>query len=210
MPFLSPNFRPTTARRVTHMGSSEAREHFALCSVQKAPPEFAQQSEKEFAEWMFERLAPYFEVKEQVRGMNAEHDTILRVDAVITLKEDPTKVYALELKKPVLGSKCIDAGHLLRQAVDYRYTIWNGYGKLPVLICPGFEGRLQTDGTAHPVRDYATYSRIAAAFGIGELMFTYSGDLCIKFAGSHEHWYSHRGLTSDGRTWRLPGARVGH
>jgi hypothetical protein len=207
--FLSPGLQ---ARLDTRNGVYRPEVPLAqhITPTRIVPPDFAKQSEKEFETWLFYQLKPYFSIRKQVMGRNNALDKVFRIDAVVTLIDHPDKSYGLEIKKPILGDKTIDAGHLYRQAYDYRYTDWKDYGRLPILVCPGFEGRLRTDGTANPVTDYHTFARVAGALGIGELFYNYRGALCIKFAGEHEHWYSDRGLTHDGRTWRLPGARTGH
>jgi hypothetical protein len=206
MSFITPNF----CQRVLHKSKKPnvvQPTTVYITPTRVVPPDFAQQSEAQFSAWIIKQLRPYFFVEEQVWGTHLEGKK-LRVDAVITLIEDTSKQYAVEFKKPVVG-KTIDACHLLTQAIDYRRTDWTGYGKLPVLICPGFEGRLRSDGTANPWPDWHMYARAMAAHCVGELFFTYRGDLSVRFAGDHPHWTSTGGLTHDGRTWSHSGLQIG-
>ncbi len=65
----------------------------------------------------------------------------VRVDAVLEVPDSDSwhpnaRIWALEAKVPVLPHDSKDHAALVVQAVDYRYTAWDGFGPLPVMIWP--------------------------------------------------------------------------
>ena len=103
--------------------------------------------------------------------------TPVRIDAIITFNpalEMPVPAMGVEFKKYPLSHA--NRGKHLRQAIDYRLSVWeNGYGHLPVLMCPGFARRrfFRSNGETWSMSPgYDTCEadrRWVAAFGVGEL-----------------------------------------
>jgi hypothetical protein len=93
-------------------------------------------------------------LEREVSGTHVAAGGRLRVDAVIEAPDPDgwrTPRWALEMKKPQLGSDASDHAALVVQAADYRYVAWDGYGHLPVMVWPEpFATHL--DGATHATR----------------------------------------------------------
>jgi hypothetical protein len=96
----------------------------------------------------------------------------LRVDMVLEPKF--TSRFALgpvavEFKHPCRGCTR-DLGDHIKQAIDYRQTVWDGYGRLPVFLCPGFQHGAGWDGNGEAIdREYYKTIRVLGSLGLGEL-----------------------------------------
>ena len=130
-----------------------------------------------------------------------------RIDAVITFYPEVDREQTslgIEFKKQ--KHKTVEIGKILRQAVDYRHTIWDNYGPhLPILLCPDFRELYGARGVngfsgSDASRCAEIDKRMLAPFGIGELgMYSASGyfsnsspaeRLWISFAA--DSWLRHK------------------
>lgn len=129
-------------------------------------------------------LRPLFSIREEVRGEFVDPLTgerrNLRVDMIIDplpssgLRLGPM---AVEFKHPSTGRAIKGLGDHIRQAWDYRFTAWDGYGRLPVLMCPGWPRKdFIPHSTGHwfgnrSIEDlHAEHAvRVLGSLGVGEL-----------------------------------------
>lgn len=91
------------------------------------------------AEFVLAKMEPWFHVEEQVHGRywNGEQT---RVDAVLRPRDpdgwhDEDPAFAVEFKSAKPSS--VGAGYgWVAQAVAYTHCEWDGYGVLPIFLCP--------------------------------------------------------------------------
>jgi hypothetical protein len=124
-------------------------------------------SEQDLIKAAIAGLSPMFEVLPERWGTMKDIDDSthkVRVDLICVPRPGfdwPLGTFAVEVKEPTRGSNR-DLGDHLKQAFDYRMTLWDGFGRLPVLLCPGFQGSTSEDV-------YYKARRVCGSLGLGEL-----------------------------------------
>lgn len=103
-------------------------------------PDLGSLPESEIAERVLSALDPHFEARREVCGTHCSGRR-LRIDAVLWPRDparwhDEKPVFAVEFKRPV-GQ----GAEALGQCADYAHTRWDGYGHLPVFLCPAVVSR---------------------------------------------------------------------
>lgn len=96
-------------------------------------------NEKQFADQVLDDLSPYFHIEREVPGRYPTGEGV-RLDAVLRPSDpgpwfDDEPVFGVEFKFPGYGGLRDDAAQI-RQAVDYSYCEFEGYGRLGIFLCP--------------------------------------------------------------------------
>ena len=155
-------------------------------------------SEKELKKKVFERLRPYFHIFEEINGTHFSGKKF-RIDAVIkpidnTDWKNPNISFGIEFKKPSIEYDIRGVTGLIRQAYDYQYTVFEKFGKIPILICPLKLHPCLGEGSI-------TFARhLIGKFGIGEISNPKHRGLSIVFQESHYIWDERDGVTL-GKRW---------
>jgi hypothetical protein len=148
--------------------------------------------ESELAERVLDRLAPWFEISREVPGTFCDGKRRLRIDAVIRSKRvdssDRDVTFGLEFKRIAPVDDDNQWPRLVAQSVSYTHVDWDGFGRLLVFICPGYDG-------AHSLGELLTQ------FGVGELVLLYRYGLTFRMSGQRI-WSEHDGFIP-GRHWKL-------
>jgi len=160
-----------------------------------------QYSEAALSSAVLGRLSSSFYFQEQVWGRHISGSR-KRVDAVIwpknnTLWAKKDIAFGIEFKKPDSIMSLTDVTGMIRQAYDYLHTDFDGFGKIPILVCPL---RLQDryNGGNH---EMSIIRHLLGKFGIGEILVKqYNDEMAIVFQASHCIWSEHYGV-SLGKTW---------
>jgi hypothetical protein len=132
--------------------------------------------ESELKEALVESLADLFVARHECRGTHYDIQTgkesRLRVDLILEPWPDSGFTMgpiAVELKHPCRNA-CRDLGDHIKQAIDYRQTVWDGYGRLPVFLCPGLQSfdclRPRADWELN--REFFETMRVIGSLGMGE------------------------------------------
>lgn len=132
--------------------------------------------EAELRDALIESLAGLFVARTECRGTHHDiatgRESRLRVDLILEPMPDSGFTMgpiAVELKHPCRRA-CRDLGDHIKQAMDYRQTVWDGYGRLPVFLCPGLQSfdclRPRTDVELD--RDFYETMRVIGSLGMGE------------------------------------------
>lgn len=97
------------------------------------------EDEKQLADSVLTQLASHFEIQREVPGRYPTGQKV-RLDAVLRPLDpkpwyDDNPVFGVEFKSGARGGDRDDAA-ALRQAVDYSYSEFEGYGRLGIFLCP--------------------------------------------------------------------------
>lgn len=97
-------------------------------------------SEEQYADWVLGQLAPAFHICREVPGRYPTGESV-RLDAVLRPRDpgswfDDEPVFGVEFKRPVTGHAERDEAGQIRQAADYGYCEFTGYGRLGIFLCP--------------------------------------------------------------------------
>ncbi|WP_189956825.1 hypothetical protein [Streptomyces alanosinicus] len=171
--------------------------------------------EAALAKAVLRRLAPWFHIQREVPG---RHPTgrPCRIDAVLRPRDaqvwkNPQVALGVEFKS--WDSHVADASRKDRigwvaQAIDYPMVDWEGYGRLPVFMCPDPFVRnrnLPGDG----VDDVGHFvDGLLGQYNLGYLTLFNGNGLTMLMYGMNTVWYERHGV-SNGRNWTLR-PRTGH
>lgn len=164
-------------------------------------------TEQEFIDALIQGLSPMFEVRTECWG--TFHDVVMstshkvRVDLICSPLpglEWPLGTFAVEAKKPTRGG-CRHLGEHLKQAWDYRWTGWDGFGRLPVFLAPGFQGPKSSD-------IYYEARRICGCIGIGEIFLQRHTNLVSMFMSAQDLIIDGQ-VTTSGSKRRKAGRGIG-
>lgn len=158
-------------------------------------------SEAEFSKQILNRLEGDFNIYREVWGRHIYTKKNKRIDAVIKPIEymnwaNPDVSFGIEFKKPSSYLDATKVSGLIRQAYDYLYVDFQGFGRMPVLVCPLKIQDLYCDPGEMPF-----IRRILGKFGIGEIANGHTGQ-CIKFQNDHIIWSEKYGVQL-GKTWKF-------
>ncbi|MEU5908421.1 hypothetical protein ABZ780_29105 [Micromonospora sp. NPDC047467] len=128
-----------------------------------------------------------------------------RIDAVIqghdsTAWKDDDVTFGLEFKLPGRDSGIKGYTKWIAQAADYTHVDWDGFGRLPILTCPGpaaWLDRLQQHPSEDPLAGLAR--RLTGQLGLGEVQLRWHHGLTIIMNG--EQFWSERYGVRRGRIW---------
>ncbi|MBM7079114.1 hypothetical protein [Micromonospora humida] len=163
-------------------------------------------SERELADRVLERLAPWFEIRREVTGRHCSGRS-LRIDAMLRPRDagswrDPDVAFGVEFKLPGGDSGVGPYTGWVAQAVSYTHTDWVGYGRRLVLVCPGAASWLDSASGRDPDRgEVMIAKRLCGQLGVGELVLRWATGLTI-LVNNGLVWSERRGL-GVGRNWRL-------
>jgi hypothetical protein len=156
-------------------------------------------TEKKLADFMHHQLGEWFIVEPEVTGVMPGGKKV-RVDTVLHAKEPwgehhPIR-FAVEFKN--LTDKSWGDRRYMKwyaQAIDYSYTEWGDYGRLPILMCPQpyFED---------PVTNF-NLNHLAGHFLVGGIRLREYHGWEITMHGHHALWRSNEGPTGIGKKWGL-------
>lgn len=146
-------------------------------------------------------LEPHFLVQREVPGTTCDHATRLRIDAVLRPREperwkNAAVALGVEFKDVLaLTGDTRNFTSWLAQCIDYSHTTWDGYGRLPVFVCPslvagGFE------------QDRPILTRVMGQLGIGELRDLDHYGWTFVLHDHHRMWSQLRGV-EQGKHWSL-------
>jgi len=164
------------------------------------------ESEKELADRVLERLAPWFEIRREVVGLHCSGRP-LRIDAMLRprnagLWRDPDVAFGVEFKRPGANASLRDYTGWIAQAVSYTHVEWDGYGRRMVLVCPGAASWLDSVPRQNPGRgEVMIAKRLTGQLGVGELVLRRTAGLSI-LVNDGSVW-SERNGESCGQTWTL-------
>jgi hypothetical protein len=160
---------------------------------------------------VIQRLEPFFNITEEVRGVDA-HGRRVRIDAIVTPK-DPSQWARPDIALGIEFKAMADRDRkgiskVAAQCVDYARVNWSSFGFVPVFMCPGFGlydllngkgcGDLFTfdEGVA-----FATAGLLGQC-RVGELSYSELNGLQFVINGIHIIWGEYVGVR-DGRSNRL-------
>ncbi|GAB3326217.1 hypothetical protein GCM10027299_25330 [Larkinella ripae] len=154
--------------------------------------------EKEMVAMVLNRLSNHFHISREVWGTHFTGKK-KRIDAIVKPIDNsgwknPDVAFGIEFKKPSIEHDIRDVTGLIRQAYEYQYTKFDGFGTVPVLICP-----LLLHPTIETGQGYSFVRRLIGEFGLGEIKNDHRG-LAIVFKADHTIWSEKQGI-SLGRTW---------
>lgn len=141
-------------------------------------------TEQEFSESILQRLAPNFDIQREWWGTC--FGKRVRIDALLK----PRDTSEWKNKDIILGIEFKRAGEGLKykvaaQCIDYSYTEWDGIGRIPIFLCPGFPGYWLSH--IDKQKFYYPIAQLLCQFNVGEL---YEGNhgLTFQMAGSNQIW----------------------
>lgn len=173
------------------------------------------QNENEFRDKILERLSIHFDVlKKEAHCKLPQYRNKLRIDAIITPKDktgwkNQDVIFGVEFKHPMSARGVGDMTRLVCQAIAYSWAVFDTYGCIPVVICPGVRpsiaerygkiSRHQTNGeTTVGYKIYHDISRILGKHDIYELRNHNYYGYSIWHNGDHRIWSERNGV-EDGR-----------
>lgn len=162
------------------------------------------ENEDALTERVLQALSPNFSIKQQVRGTHPLGKR-LRIDAIAQpIDPSPWKnksiALGIEFKSPHL-SDLTDLTGATAQLIDYSLTTWEGFGQIPIFLCPGLIHR--TAPKSEYNRGFAhAFSRLMKDFNVGELLEHNHYGWSFVMAGIHDMWTQRNGVT-EGRNWSL-------
>ena len=127
--------------------------------------------ESKIANAVCRRLSPHFIIEREVPGVHGPTGKRLRIDAIATPRDttgwpEPSS-FGIEFKGD--DASPTEWGKHVAQALDYTFTEWEGYGRIPIMTCPSAFAKLSgPSGFDIP--------RYFGGMGIGELK-------CEKYQG---------------------------
>jgi hypothetical protein len=169
-------------------------------------------SERDLADRVLERLAPWFEIRREVVGLHCSGRP-LRIDAMLRprnagLWRDPDVAFGVEFKLPREHASLRDYTGWIAQAVSYTHVEWDGYGRRMVLVCPGAASWLDSRPRQDPDRgEVMIAKRLTGQLGVGELVLRWTAGLSV-LVNNGSVWSERNGV-SNGRNWGLS-VRSGH
>jgi hypothetical protein len=165
--------------------------------------------ERAVEERLYSRLEGDFVIKRQVRGRLFGFP--VRIDAVLTPRDpwnwktgDDTAL-GIEVKDiSMLAHDFRNIASWAAQCIDYSYSEWDDYGRIPIFTYPAISDYLQTE--FHPL------PHILGQFNVGEIRDTKNYGMALVMHQMHRIWSEANGVER-GRHWRMrprrgnPGAR---
>lgn len=159
--------------------------------------------EAEYKAIIFDKLYPYFHVKKEVTGYFFGNRC--RIDAVITPKDNTQWAnknisFGVEFKHfsenyEGKGEKSANLGYYakqFKQIIDYSYTVFNDYGRLPILICPPlFNNMGNMPGSSSALQ---LIKNCMGQCNVGELCIDPRTGLTIYFNTLHRIWSERYGI----------------
>lgn len=166
---------------------------------QGASPYVCGMDEKTLRAYVESRLELLFYIKREVRGLcyppTGGDPVRVRIDAVLTARDEvPLKQrhFAVEFKPEARQDFDADMGKHLTQAIDYRNTVWDDYGRLPILVCPGMHQSIE---------------RVLGPIGVGSIKIRQDGYLDISF--SCATIVCRNEVNETGKKWSAMGQGIG-
>jgi len=150
-------------------------------------------------------LSDCFEVHRQVSGIYPGGKR-MRIDSVLVPKDkeiwrNKDVALGVEFKSSYL-TESKDLSGALGQLIDYSLVEWEGFGQLPIFVCPGLRPRKSQYRKEFAEGYRYGFSRVMKEFNIGELLpHSYYG-WSFVMAGSHDMWTQLNG-TCEGKLWGL-------
>ncbi|MEW1907243.1 hypothetical protein AB0442_02145 [Kitasatospora sp. NPDC085895] len=162
------------------------------------------ESEADISAKVLSRLDPWFEVSPQVHG---RHYTGVDcyVDAVIRPRDpqawhNPNIAMGIEFKRSAQGSRK-DITSWVAQSIDYAYIEWDGFGRIPVFMCPNpFPSRRSLKDPLDPLGFFV--DGLLAQFSVGYVALYRGYGLSLVLQGTHKIWSERYGVR-EGRNWSL-------
>jgi len=151
--------------------------------------------EDKFSKLVLSRFSKDFNIYEQVWGVHEWTGARKRVDAVIRPKKthlwkNQNIAFGIEFKKPDAYLDAKDVSKLIRQAYDYLHTDFEGFGKIPILVCP-----LKVQSVYCSENEMQFIRRVLGRFGIGEIQNRRGHiGLTIAFQDNYFIWSEERGI----------------
>jgi hypothetical protein len=159
-------------------------------------------TELDFSIKVLNRLSKDFYIQKEVWGTHFTGKKY-RVDAVIKPKQSnlwarKDIAFGIEFKKPEAYLDCKIVSSMIRQSYNYLYTDFQGYGNIPLLVCP-----LKIQNTYCKENEMSFIKRLLGRFGIGEIVNTkdYRG-LAIIFQENEYVWCEKHGVMK-GKSWEF-------
>lgn len=124
-----------------------------------------------------------------------------RIDAIITPFDTeqwarPDIKFGVEIKRPGEQLNLSGMVNLVSQSIAYSMTNWDGYGKLPILMCS-----LEFDPTYCNSNGEMVIRHLLTKYNVGDLRYrTYMKTWEIVF-GSERIWTLNQGTTGHGKRW---------
>lgn len=162
------------------------------------------EDEEALTERVLKALSTSFAIKRQVSGDHPLGKR-LRIDAIAkpldaSLWKNKSIALGIEFKSPYLSDPCELTG-ATAQLIDYSLTTWDGFGQVPVFLCPGLIHRTAPSSEYNRGFAYA-FSRLMKDFNVGELLEHDFYGWSFVMAGRHDMWTARNGVT-EGRNWSL-------
>lgn len=157
--------------------------------------------EKDFSDRILGRLSFDFHIYEQVEGRHFSGKKKI-IDAIIKPKEKSgwkrsDIAFGIEFKSPTDIFSPSDVSKHIRQAYDYLFTDFDGFGHIPVLMCPfRIPSNYPHDGETMWTK------RVFSRFGVGEITNYPNKGLSIVFNGDFVVW-SEKMKIERGREWSM-------
>ena len=158
--------------------------------------------ESEYKNYILNLAAPHFHIQKEVTGYFFSNRC--RIDAVIKPKDNTdwankSIAFGVEFKHFSDGAYDGDSKSInyyskqFKQIIDYSYTQFNGYGRLPILICPPlFNNR---SGNIHKISSaLQLIKNCMGQCNVGELTVEQNQGLAIYFNSHHRIWSERWGV----------------
>ncbi len=157
--------------------------------------------ENEFRDKVLGRLSTHFDVlKKEASCRIPQYKHRLRIDAIITPKDkaewkNKDVIFGVEFKHPMAACGIGDTTRLMCQVIDYSMAVFDVYGSIPIVICPGVRPFILK---YYGEKAYAMAARILGKKDIYELRNHCSYGYSIWHNGDHRIWSEREGV-KDGR-----------
>ncbi|MFF0729294.1 hypothetical protein [Streptomyces sp. NPDC004134] len=171
--------------------------------------------EATLAEAVLRRLAPWFHIQREVTGMHPTGRPC-RIDAVLRPRDAhmwKNRQVALGVEFKSWESHVGNASRKDRigwvaQSIDYSMADWNGYGRLPVFMCPDPFVRSRNPGEV-PMDEVGEFiDGLLGQYNVGFLTLFNGVGLTLFLYGSNTIWSERHGV-AHGKNWTLA-PRSGH
>jgi hypothetical protein len=135
-------------------------------------PELAGLSENQIADTVLTALGPMFFLEREVWGTHCSGARV-RLDAILRPRDptdwfDEAPAFGVEFK-----SRVDQGAEALGQCANYMHTMWDGYGVLPIFLCPAVCSRWAWARGGEQGAWLVT--RMLGQFGVGELDWVNQG-----------------------------------
>ncbi|MFF2464398.1 hypothetical protein [Streptomyces mirabilis] len=160
------------------------------------------------------RLEPWFRIHREVVGKHPTGPTC-RIDAVLTPRDahrwkNPNVSLGVEFKawySHVARPDRRDTTGWVAQAIDYAHVDWQGFGRMPVFMCPDpFKRHRSFNADLPPVANFV--DGLLGQYNVGYLALFRGVGLALLMQGQHMIWSERYGV-SNGKRWSLR-SKVGH